>query len=60
MEIKIKKLEKKEIDDKEIIDELKLKITNSDKKLEQMEKEIEILKNKKDLNINLNSISHWT
>ena len=54
MEIKIKKLEKKEIDDKGIIDELKLKITNSDKKLEEMEKEIEILKNKKDLNINNN------
>ena len=54
MEIKIKKFEKKEIDDKQIIDELKLKITNSDKKIEEMEKEIEILKNKKDLNINNN------
>ena len=54
LEIKIKKLEKKEIDDKGIIDELKLKITNSDKKLEEMEKEIEKLKNKKDLNINNN------
>ena len=54
LEIKIKKLEKKEVDDQGIIDELKLKIIKNDKKLEEMEKEIVILKNQKDLNINNN------
>ena len=54
LEIKIKKLEKKELDDQGIIDELKLKIIKNDKKLEEMEKEIVILKNQKDLNINNN------
>ena len=47
LEIKIKKLEKKEVDDQGIIDELKLKIIKNDKKLEEMEKEIVILKNQK-------------
>ena len=54
MEIKIKNLEKIEKKDKGIIDELKLKIKNSEKKIQEMEIELEILKNNKDLNINNN------
>ena len=51
MEIKIKNLEKKGIEDQGVIDELKIKIIKSDKKLEEMEKELEVLKNKKNLEI---------
>lgn len=51
MEIKIKNLEKKGLEDQGIIDELKIKIIKSDKKLEEMEKELEVLKNKKSMEI---------
>ena len=51
MEIKIKNLEKKGMEDQGIIDELKIKIIKSDKKLEEMEKELEVLKNKKSMEI---------
>ena len=51
MEIKIRNLEKKGLDDQGIIDELKIKIIKSDKKLEEMEKELEVLKNKKSMEI---------
>jgi len=49
MEIKIKNLEKKEIESQGLIDELKLKISKNDKIIEDMEKELENLKNKKNL-----------
>ena len=51
MEIKIKNLEKKGMEDQGIIDELKIKLIKSDKKLEEMEKELEVLKNKKSMEI---------
>ena len=51
MEIKIKNLEKKGMEDQGIIDELKIKIIKSDKRLEEMEKELEVLKNKKSMEI---------
>ena len=51
MEIKIRNLEKKGLEDQGIIDELKIKIIKSDKKLEEMEKELEVLKNKKSMEI---------
>ena len=51
MEIKIRNLEKKGLEDQGIIDELKIKIIKSDKKLEEMEKELEVLKNKKNMEI---------
>ena len=51
MEIKIINLEKKGLEDQGIIDELKIKIIKSDKKLEEMEKELEVLKNKKSMEI---------
>ena len=51
MEIKIKKKKKKGLEDQGIIDELKIKIIKSDKKLEEMEKELEVLKNKKSMEI---------
>ena len=51
MEIKIRNLEKKGMEDQGIIDELKIKIIKSDKKLEEMEKELEVLKNKKSMEI---------
>ena len=51
MEIKIKNLEKKGMEDQGIIDELKIKLIKSDKKLEEMEKELEVLKNKKSTEI---------
>ncbi len=51
MEIKIRNLEKKGMEDQGIIDELKKKIIKSDKKLEEMEKELEVLKNKKSMEI---------
>ena len=51
MEIKIRNLEKKGMEDQGIIDELKIKIIKSDKKLEEMEKELEVLKNKKNMEI---------
>ena len=49
MEIKIKNLEQKEIESQGLIDELNLKISKSDKIIEDMEKELETLKNKKNL-----------
>jgi len=51
MEIKIRNLEKKGLEDQGIIDELKIKIIKSDKKLEEMEKELEVLKKKKSMEI---------
>lgn len=51
MEIKIRNLEKKGMEDQGIIDELKIKIIKSDKKLQEMEKELEVLKNKKSMEI---------
>ena len=51
MEIKIRNLEKKGMEDQGIIDKLKIKIIKSDKKLEEMEKELEVLKNKKNMEI---------
>ena len=47
MEIKIKNLERKGIEDQGLIDELRIKILKSNKKLEELEKELETIKNKK-------------
>ena len=49
MEIIIKNLEKKNYENKEIIDQLRTKIFKNDIKIEEMEKELEVLKNKKNL-----------
>ena len=49
MEIIIKNLEKKNYENKEIIDQLRTKIYKNDIKIEEMEKELEVLKNKKNL-----------
>ena len=52
MEIRIKNLEKKNFDGQEIIKELKLDIKKYNKKIEDMEQELNILKNKKILENN--------
>ena len=54
MEIKIKNLERKGEEDQGIITELKTKILKSDKKIVEMEKELELIKNKKSLDIENN------
>ena len=51
METKIKILEKKNDVDKEIINELKIKIFQKEQKIEELEKELETIKNKKNLDI---------
>ena len=51
METKIKILEKKNEEDKEIINELNIKIFQKEQKIEELEKELETIKNKKNLDI---------